>query len=238
MWNPAPSEIVLENHSVHLWCANLNISTKKQEEYWNYLSQEEQARSQRFRFEKHKNHFIAARGILRILIGRYLKTNPSDIYFEFGEFGKPFLSKHKNLQFNISHSEDYALFGFTLNNSIGVDIEYTLKEIDFNAIAPRFFAPNEVEKLFALPSFKQVEGFYSCWTRKEAFIKAIGNGLSLPLDQFEVTLEPEEETRLVAINWNPDEVAEWNLSSCIINKNYICALALKGKLESINYWEF
>ena len=238
MWNPAPPDIVLENDSVHLWCANLNISIEKQKVYWNYLSEEEQARSQRFKFEKHRIHFIAARGILRILIARYLQIAPSAVHFEFGEFGKPFLTKNKKFQFNISHSEEYALFGFTLNNSIGVDIEYTLKKVDYKVIAPRFFAPNEVEKLFALPSSKQIEGFYNCWTRKEAFIKAVGNGLSLPLDQFEVTLQPEEKPRLISINWNPKEVQEWNLSSFNINGNYVGALALKGKLETINYWKF
>lgn len=202
------------------------------------LSIEEKERADRFKFQEHRNHFITARGILRTLLSKYLSLQPTDFTFNYGEQGKPTLRQFPQLQFNVSHSKSYAIFAFAKNEPIGVDLEYIDPSIDFEVIAPRFFTKNETTTLLDLPANRRPAVFFNCWTRKEAFIKAKGGGLSIPLDQFEVTLLENEQSELLSIDWEPEEVKLWSMFSFIPEKDMVGALAIKAKIKAIRYFNF
>ncbi len=232
------NEKALSEGEIHVWSANLDIQKEVSDIYWSVLSVDEKERANRFRFVKDKTHYIAARGILRHLLGQYLNENPKRLQFQYSDYQKPFLEHQSEMEFNVSHSGSYGLFVFTIKNSIGIDIEYTQRPIEVAAVASRFFSKKEAEKLLALPISTHQEAFYNCWTRKEAIIKAIGQGLSFPLDQFEVTLAPNSEAELLATYWDEAEVGQWEMRSFVPAPNYIGALAIRTKIESIQYFKW
>lgn len=237
-WQKMPKSLELLKSEIHVFKANLEIGLNLENHFWKILTEEEKKRADRFRFPIHRAYFIAGRGILRQLLGRYLTILPQDLQFEYGPQGKPFLTHFLDFQFNISHSKNHILLAFSKKNTIGIDVEVINPKIEFDIIAPRFFSKNEATTLLALPIEEQPAVFYNCWTRKEAFIKAKGGGLSIPLDQFEVTLLPEDEPKLLAINWAMEEVENWYLYSFFLEENVVGALIVEGKTEEIRYFEF
>ena len=238
MWSVYSNNIQLEYNIVHIWYANLNIEESLELYFYNILSSDEKQKANRFRFPKDRTHYIAGRGILRELLGKILSKNPNIIQFMYSKYDKPFLKDNSDLQFNISHSNGIGLFGFVKEYLIGVDIEYAKRPIEVEQIASRFFSKNEAKRLLDLPGNQQLEGFYNCWTRKEAIIKAIGQGLSFPLDQFEVSLKLNEEAKLLATYWDRNEVENWQMKSFSPIHDYKGALAVRGKINTIKYWKW
>lgn len=232
MWKTALLDYKLPLGQAHIWRANLDIEPELRAFFEVTLSPDERQRAYRFYFEKDRLHFIAARGVLRQLLGRYLQKDPKDIVFSYTSYGKPFLVDYTCLQFNISHSKGYALFGIVQEFPIGIDLEFIRPKIEFERLAKRFFSPNETQALLKLSATERYHGFFNCWTRKEAFIKAKGEGLSLPLDQFEVSLVPNTPAKLMATHWNPLEAADWHLHELFPQTNFVGALAVKGKVET------
>lgn len=220
MWSTPGVFPVLTLNQVHLWSINLNKIEETPEQLIATLSADELERAERYRFSKDRNTYITARAKLRRLIARYLKTDASSVHFLYNDQGKPYIDSDFPLQFNVSHSQDMILIGFTLEHLIGVDIEHDKRSIEIPQIARSFFSKSETWKLLALPEQQQQQAFYNCWTKKEAFIKAKGGGLSIPLDKFEVSLLPEEPARLKAIDWDQQDVASWNLMSFKIGEDY------------------
>ena len=215
------------------------------------LSPDELARADRFRFEVHRHRFIAGRAALRILLGQYTKTSPENVRFSYTNSGKPFLAEHSSsLSFNLSNSDNLCLIAAGMFEHIGVDIEKIVLDKELMAIAGRFFAPTEVDVLMKLPPEKRGDAFYICWTRKEAFVKAHGTGLVYGLDKFEVTVNPEEPARLLAIHTEPDlltvaengsleDATNWRLFNLEAEPGYAAALAVHGAVESVTQfmWE-
>ena len=238
MWSTPPSKLVLNKKDVHIWCAKTDFSTPPNTSLFSTLSIQEKLRADRFKFSNDRLTFITARGILRSLLGKYLQKHPAKISFRFGEFGKPKLSENTSLQFNISHSENLVIFGFAKNQSIGVDVEFIKEGVELLDIAKRFFSTNEFKTMSSLADSEQKLAFFNCWTRKEAFIKAIGDGLSFPLDQFEVSLRPNEPAKMLATHWNPNETSKWSLYSFNPQKDYVAAIAIKNQIEKIKYWRY
>ena len=238
MWQTSPPNIALPSKDIHVWKASLQVDAEQAEKFWKTLSKEEKARAHRFRFPEHRDYFIAARGILRALLHKYLPLQPVDFEFSYGAQGKPSLEQFPDLQFNVSHSRGVALFAFAKCGDIGVDIEYVDPAIEFELIAPRFFSKNEAATLLDLPVDRRPAVFFNCWTRKEAFIKAKGGGLSIPLDQFEVTLLEEDVPKLVTIDGALQEVHQWSLFSFFPERGMIGALAIKAKPEEVRYFSF
>jgi 4'-phosphopantetheinyl transferase len=226
-WQAAPLNPSLGESDVHLWRAPLNISRELAQSFAGTFAMDEQSRASRFHFERHRNHFIAARGWLRTLIGRYLNKPPEALNFTYSEYGKPSLQVESTLQlrFNVAHSGDFALYAFVLGRDIGVDIESINPEFASETIAERFFSANEVAALLAFSKSEQAHAFFDCWTRKEAFIKAQGRGLSLPLDAFEVSLK-HDEPALLCTKWDAREAARWSILNIDVGPNYAAALAL------------
>ncbi len=237
MWQSSPKNIILSPTDIHVWKANLDISSTFQNDLWETLSEEEKVRANRFRFPHLRMRYIAARGILRNLLSQYLSIPALDIEFNYGTQGKPFLVDFPNFKFNLSHSENLAVFAFARDMTLGVDIEHINPEIDIEVIAPNFFSKNEVAALFKLPPKERIPVFFNCWTRKEAFIKAKGGGLSIPLDQFEVSLLPEDVPKILAIDWAPEELDNWSLFSFKAGENFVGALTTDSGVGKVFYWK-
>ncbi|HSW55804.1 MAG TPA: 4'-phosphopantetheinyl transferase superfamily protein [Ignavibacteriaceae bacterium] len=182
----------LPEDEVHIWNFDLNKHLNQIEEFVDILSNDELIRASKFHFDRDKNWFILGRGLLRIFVNIYTGIPVQEINFSFNDFGKPSLSpayKNNQLHFNLSHSKQFMSVGFVKDALIGVDVELMKPLKDHLEIARRFFSNSEIEQLNAFPKEKILEGFYSCWTGKEAVIKLSGEGLSYPLKDFDVQLK-------------------------------------------------
>jgi 4'-phosphopantetheinyl transferase len=185
----------------------------------------------RFIFEKDRDHYIAGRGRLRIILGSYLDLEPSQLEFVYGPHGKPALKPgltNKALEFNVSHSKDLALYAVNWNRRIGVDIEYLIPMADMNDFAERFFTPRESAWINALSGEQKEEAFFKTWTCKEAFLKANGSGLTVPINQVEISLEAEGVVELISIGDDKEQPARWRLEIFSPFPGYQAALAIEG----------
>jgi 4'-phosphopantetheinyl transferase len=197
------------------------------EQFRPFLTPDETDRGARFRFEHLQRSFILARGALRVLLGRYLETAPRDVEFSYGAKGKPSLAALAGLQFNASHSDGLALFAFTADCEIGVDVEAIRPMPDMEEIAKRFICAEESAELMSIPAEERDQSFFLCWTRKEAYIKATGEGLSAPLDAFRVTLRPDEPARFVHFSNDRAAALAWTMHDLRLGPGYAGALAYR-----------
>jgi 4'-phosphopantetheinyl transferase len=224
------SQIIAQNE-IHLWLASLELSKAYLHYLWGLLSIDERQRADRFRFERDRLHFIASRGTLRCILSEYTDLPSEGLRFRYGASGKPALTEDCNpgdLRFNLSHSHELALYALVLHHEIGVDIEHTRLVRDVETLARRFFSRQEYETLRSLPEQQKLGAFYNCWIRKEAYIKACGDGLSQPLDRFEVSLAPDKPAQLLSIDDNQAEASRWYLHGFEPAPGYIAALAVEG----------
>lgn len=221
--------------AVHVWFADVMANESNYRSNYALLSKEETRRAETFKFEKDKKKYVVSKGILRRLSSFYLHIAPEDVVFDYGEFGKPSFGFTTKLKFNTSHAGDKAVFVFTENNSIGVDIELIKSDLDVMNLAENFFSEKEISDLANLHSSERNVAFYRCWTRKEAFIKAKGIGLSFPLKSFSVSTNSDMQAELLETDWNPSERLSWKLFSHKPTENYISAIAIQGAVGSIRY---
>jgi 4'-phosphopantetheinyl transferase len=211
---------------IHVWHRSLAVAVAEREALYALLDPEERQRAGRFHFETSRDAFIVSHGWLRTLLGRYLNTDPRRVEFTFGHRGKPAV-QGTPLRFNLSHSGAMAACAVTRNEEIGIDIELIRPMSDLESVARRFFHPEECRKLLALNGEDRETAFFRCWTRKEAYIKALGDGLSAELDRFEVTLAPGEPAAFVQIDGRP-AAAEWSLFGLDVGPDYTGAVAVRG----------
>lgn len=209
----------------HVWQLPLQVDSERSQFLASLLSTDEKQRAQRFHFDKHRYRFIAAHGQLRLILGEYLNCSAQALKFIENAFGKPFLD-HKPLFFNLSHSHELALLAVNARFDLGVDIEWKGREIDYLQIGQRFFSENEYKELASLPDHLQHEGFFNCWTRKEAYIKAVGEGMRIPLGQFEVSLKPDDPACLLSTAHDPPAIKVWRLVGIDVASEYTAALAI------------
>ncbi|MBZ5536431.1 MAG: 4'-phosphopantetheinyl transferase superfamily protein [Acidobacteriia bacterium] len=204
------------------------------------LSSDEQERAARFHFEVDRRRFIVGRGLLRTILGQYLEVQPTALRFQYEPQGRPSLAapeRKEKLSFNLSDSGDLAVYALALNRRIGIDLERLRAVPDMLEIAKRFFASEEFDELCSLPGGLQREGFFRCWTRKEAYLKAIGEGLGVPLDQFVVSLASKEVARVVSILGDPEEASRWTLTELAPGADYVAALAVEGQQGRLSCWD-
>ncbi len=235
-WFPAPVGLKLGPDDVHLWRASLDCDRPVLSRLENTLSSDETARANRFVFSPDRNHFVAARGILRELLGAYLMLPPAELKFRYGSYGKPALDTNASdsvLQFNLSHSDGLAFYAFSLGRRLGVDVEQIRPQLAGEDIAKRYFAAREVAELLALPTDVRPQGFFLCWTRKEAYVKAHGAGLSLPLDRFTVSLTPGCAAELQA-----EDRDQWSIHSVEPAPGYVAAVVAEGKKWQSSCWSW
>jgi 4'-phosphopantetheinyl transferase len=222
----------MQRDEVHVWRVSLNQNTDRIPEFGEVLSSDEAARADRFHFEKDRNQFIESRVALRILLSNYLEVSAMELAFAFGSHGKPALASglaNQGLRFSLSRRDGLALIGFSFDREIGIDVELVSPDLPVFEIAEVSFSENELAALRDLPKHLQTAGFYNCWTRKEAFIKAIGEGLSFPLKQFDVSLAPGDPAKLIEIRGDTrTSVDHWTLEDLSVGDGYVGAIAFEG----------
>ena len=232
IWQPPPDQLTLSPAEVHVWRASLHASPSRLADLHTILADDERQRAARFHVDRDRDHYIVARGILRTLLGHYVQRPPQALTFSYNDYGKPALegpNSRTPLFFNLSHSHNLVLYAVVYGRDLGIDIEYVRPDFARDQIAEQFFSPRENVELRALTHAQHTIGFFNCWTRKEAYIKARGQGLSLPLDQFDVSLTPGEPAVLLQTRDIPTEAARWSLQELHPGPGYIAALAVEGR---------
>lgn len=241
-WQAPPKKVKLEPNEIHVWRACLDRSWFPLQQMHNILSDREQSRADRFVFKRDRHRYIAGRGILRLLIGNfYLNKPPQQLTFGYGTKGKPFLIQSKSkdrIEFNQSESHGTALYAFTLSNEIGIDIEYMRPVADMQQIVDRNFSEYEKSSFNGLKTNAKLDGFFNCWTRKEAFIKAIGQGLYFPLDQFDVSLSPGIPAQLLRVSECQEDITKWTLIEFTPKTGFKAALATKQQNCTYRFYHF
>jgi 4'-phosphopantetheinyl transferase len=195
------------------------------------LSDDERVRANRFIFERDRNRYIVARGELRRLLGQRMRMPPEDIEFRYGAHGKPEIQNglsKEDLRFNVSHCEDVAIYGFTRGRRIGIDVEAIRHLPDADDVAARCFSARELEDYRALDSSEKHTGFFNCWTRKEAFVKAVGEGLGYSLGDFDVSLVPGEPARILRVGSSTKDTCGWKLRDIRLVPGFAAALVIES----------
>jgi len=240
-WAPPPEHLVATTAEVHVWRSSLALPIVRVRDLERTLATDERARADRFVREKDRDRFIVGRGVLRTILARYLGGDPRQQRFDYSEFGKPILSTDlglSHMRFNVSHTDQMALYAITSGREIGIDIERIRSDLETKNIAERFFSRQEIATLRGLPSESRLEAFFACWTRKEAYLKARGNGLSLPLDGFDVSLAPGHPAALLDVHHDSKEASRWSLRELFPGPDHVAALAVEGHDWCLKCWQW
>jgi 4'-phosphopantetheinyl transferase len=240
-WSSPPRDLTLESDEVHVWRAASDSTGLCLEDLRQTLSADERARAERFSFRLNRDRFIIRRGLLRAILGRYLAMDPGRLQFNRGAHGKPALAPQDSgmqLRFNVSRSAGLILYAVARGREIGVDLEQIQPAIARECIPEHFFSPREVAALRALPVDAQPEAFFTCWTRKEAYVKARGAGLALRLDGFDVSLVPGEPAALLRTAGDAQEASRWSLQALAPGRGYVGALAVEGHARQLSCWQW
>ncbi len=238
------SELALLDNEVYVWQASTAWAEKRHGQCATLLSPDERTRAERFYFEADRARFILVRGMLRRLLGRYMQIDPAQVEFSYGEFGKPEVkcAGEARVRFSVSHSGDMALFAITRARRVGVDVERVRAMSGDGRFAAQLFAASENARLAALGEQERRGAFFQLWTAKEAYLKAVGMGLTMPLDRVEVALGENEPMRLASLDGDVHEAQPWQLERINVGPDYKAALAVEGQgcrvlprvLESVN----
>jgi 4'-phosphopantetheinyl transferase len=231
--------LALPEDEVHLWRVDLEATRAAKPRWQALLSSDEAMRASRFHFPVDRQRFVATRALLRTILGGYLATDPKRLSFFYSKKEKPSLSPPTDgvdVTFNVSHSGGIALLAFARRREIGIDVEQVRDDFDVEAIGRRFFSAHELEQLSASPNEEKFEAFFRCWTRKEAYIKATGEGLSLPLHQFDVSVAPKSSDALLSTRPNNSEAALWSLREVPAGDGYVAALCVRGREWRLKTW--
>ena len=212
---------------------SLQADDKILSQFQKTLPAEEAAKAARFRFDYLRRRFIITRASLRIILANYLHTAPSEVQFSYGSNWKPHVENPDGLHFNTSHSGDLALLAFALHCRIGVDIEYIRSVPDSLDIARRFFHPQEIADLESLSPSEREQAFFLCWTRKEAYVKASGDGLSMPLNGFRVTLQPGNVVQPLPFPSIGEETT-WTMHDLSALPTYTATLVYEGAQRPVH----
>ena len=239
---PIPESLPrLDDDEVHVWRCWLEQSDGPIEQLREVLSPEERVRADRPYQERGRRHAVVARGFLRRVLAGYLGVAPATLSFIYGEKGKPSFAwggEHGDVHFNLSHSGDVAVLGVARGRELGADVERLRAIADHADIASRFFSPAENAELVARWSGDPIRGFFTCWTRKEAYIKATGLGLSQPLDGFDVTIAPGDPPRLLRVERDDAETERWTFATFEPAAGYLGAVAAEGTGWRLLTWSF
>ena len=243
-WHPLtpPQEaLMISNDEVHVWRAALELPAWQVLAYARLLSREEQARAAQFRFEQDRSRFVVARGTLRALLSNYLHTEASLLRFTYNPFGKPTLAGEtgdQRLHFNVTHTRELALYAVTRMGAIGIDLEYIRTLQNPGLIVEHFFSSREVRDWHSVSRENRRDVFFVGWTRKEAYVKARGMGLSLDTRNFTISLLPGEPARLVESKEQGVDVSDWSLFDLDPNSGYRAALAVQGHPARLLCWQW
>jgi 4'-phosphopantetheinyl transferase len=239
-WPLLEGAFTLTDDQVHVWRGCLDVVPENVGDIYRTLSEDEKARAERFRFPIDRMRFIVARGLLRAILARYIEQPAHEITFVYGASGKPVLHRRsqcgRDIRFNVSHAEGIALYAIATDRDVGIDIERIRTDFIHSRIAERFFSRREVATLRALEPALQADAFFRCWTRKEAYVKARGTGITVPLDGFDVTLAPGEPAAILAIRDTVDTPA-WSMHDLHPSSGYVGAVAVAGTTSTLTCWQ-
>lgn len=237
MWHLPPKQISVSRNEVHIWRAFLDLPAMQVEQLAQTLSPDELVRAERFYFERDKHRFIVARALLRITLGSYLGVQPWELQFCYGYRGKPALATihaKSGLRFNVSHSQDLAVYAVSCDRELGIDVEFIRPINEAEQIAKRYFSARENASFQSLAPSEKQAGFFYHWTRKEAYLKAEGEGLSADSDRFDASVATEEQNMSNSGNSSRDR---WFLQGFTPAPNYIATVAVEGKGWDLAYWQ-
>ena len=229
---------VLPGDEVHVWVADLDDRHDDLGRCEKLLAPEELARASRFRKPLDRRRYTVGRALLRGLLAGYLGTDAGAIRFDYNRYGRPFVVRPESgskLCFNLSHTGPLALYAASADHVLGIDVERVRHDMDHLALGEHFFAPAERAALRSVPPGSRADAFFNCWTRKEAFVKAHGMGLSLDLTSFEVTLEPGAPAKLISAPEGIEEVRRWHFETFVPRRGHIAALAVRGRDWSLRH---
>jgi 4'-phosphopantetheinyl transferase len=231
----------LAGNEIHVWATTLSAPSETISEFAAILSSDETARAGKFKFEKHQNRFIAGRGALRKILGPYLRANPANLRFTESTNGKPVLAEDfagTGIHFNLAHSDDLALVAVTRLGAVGVDVERIRPVNEMDHLVARFFSPRENEAFQKVAEKEKPPAFFNLWTRKEALLKATGEGITRSLSLVEVSFLPGEPARLLAIAGDASKAASWNLSELSPATGFTGALAIQARDMDVQCWRW
>ena len=237
LWQKTPDSLNLSKDHVDIWLCDLKQLSSDINNFYSILSEDERERTDKLKVEDKKQQYIITRGALRQRLGLLTKIDPQDFIFDYLEHGKPVLANNPqfaDMTFNVSHSHDLALIAITQEQNIGIDIEKINRELKHDELVSRFFSKVEQTEFQTIPEANRAKAFCACWSRKEAFIKAIGDGVSYGLDTFDVTVDPENQTP--EINLHKPSEDTWSALNLPINDEYMACLVSDGGSLSVRYW--
>ena len=240
-WPYSPADLRLTGDEIHVWCAALDELAPGLSSFAETLSSSECDRAERFRFERDRTRFIIRHGLLRMLLGRYLDIEPARLSFNCEPRGKPVLSglaSGQTLHFNLSHSDGVALFGFARLFPLGVDIERIRSVPEADEIAAKFFSTRESAVLNAAAVEQKLESFFNCWTRKEAYLKATGEGIADALPLIEVSIAPDQPAQLLSIAGDTQAASGWSLHAFMPLPGFVGAMAVKQSDVKLACWQW
>jgi 4'-phosphopantetheinyl transferase len=235
-WSSPPTDLRLGEHDVHLWRASLDSGRASLGTFETVLSADEHTRAARFIFPSDRDRFIVGRGVLRFILGQYTKQPAAAVSLTTDAQSKPRLrasDSATSLCFNVSHSQGIAVYAIARGRELGVDIEALRADVAAEEIAERFFSSTELAELRKLPPDRRDEGFLLCWTRKEAYVKALGAGLAIPLDSFTVSLTPNTPEVLRSA-----DADRWTLRSFTPRPGYVGALVVEGNRWGLRLFDW
>jgi len=234
-WLFPPQVCALPSGSLQIWRTRLDLCSDSLSAYSELLSHDERSRAKRFVLTRDHDRFVVSRGTLRLLLGRYLQIPPDSARIEEGPQGKPFVVGNRlsfDLKFSLSHSHGLAVFAFTKDKEVGIDLEKIRLDFASREIAQRYFSSQEVSELDALTPQLYAAGFFQCWTRKEAYVKARGQGLQIPLDSFSVSLAPERPPELLA-----SDSDDWSIYSFEPFAGYAAAVVAEKDNWTLSFFD-
>jgi 4'-phosphopantetheinyl transferase len=237
-WKAGPAKPAIWQNEVHVWRVRLDAPWS-----WTFdeaLSPEDRTRADRFKFKSDRRKFCVARASLRLILARYLQDKPASLQLQSNEFGKPSLADQKRSQgirFNLSHSNELALIAITRDREVGIDVEFMRSEFVSDEVAAHFFSRVEVEQFRSVPATLRTESFFNCWTRKEAYIKARGEGLSCPLDQFDVFVAPGTPAMLLESRVGVNETERWSFHDIKAGDQYAGSVAVENGFSRLVLWD-
>lgn len=238
-WLPPPQALSLSEQEIHVWRAPLQLKPKRIEALRCTLTRDELARAGRFHFPIHRTGFIAARGVLRAILSRYVGVEPGQLRFSYNAWGKPALDHpfgESGIHFSVSHSVGLALFALRRGKLVGVDLEQVCPHFEWKPIAERYFSVEENAALDALPVDHRPHAFFLSWTQKEAFLKARGEGLSFPLDQVETPLWTGVPTGIRNKQDDPESSLDWSVQALHPAPDYLASIVAEGQGWGLARW--
>lgn len=235
-WETNWTDCILSDQEVHVWKFDLEAHDEILEEYLLVLSDDEREKAGQFKFTLHHDRYILSRGILRHLLAAYLRIQPSQVQITYNAFGKPYCNV-KDVFFNASCSENLLIIGFSKENELGIDVEFTNRKMGETDIADRFFSSKEIHQFKALEASEKIEAFYSCWTKKEAYVKAKGEGLSIPLDSFSVDIAFQEKSRILSSEHLEDDGPSFCFYSFLPSEHVIACLAIPNDRVTLRFFD-